>query len=113
MMDWVQSLPLLPAVGFLYLVILLRAGGTYALGRGARKAADRGVAGGVQVAASYLGTVLGGGVCVLVYDRWGWVPANLLLALLTATALGVVIGFREPTREVQVRRPESSTIVTS
>lgn len=42
MMDWVQSLPLLPAVGFLYLVILLRAGGTYALGRGARKAADRG-----------------------------------------------------------------------
>lgn len=42
MMDWVQSLPLLPAVGFLYLVILLRAGGTYALGRGARRAADRG-----------------------------------------------------------------------
>lgn len=42
MMEWVSSLPLLPAVGFLYLVILLRAGGTYALGRGARRAADRG-----------------------------------------------------------------------
>ena len=42
MMEWVQSLPLLPAVAFLYLVILLRAGGTYALGRGARRAADRG-----------------------------------------------------------------------
>lgn len=42
MMEWVSSLPLLPAVGFLYLVILLRAGGTYALGRGARRAAHRG-----------------------------------------------------------------------
>lgn len=42
MMDWVQSLPLLPAVGFLYAVIWLRAGGTYALARGARKAASRG-----------------------------------------------------------------------
>lgn len=42
MMEWVQSLPLLPAVGFLYVVIWLRAGATYALGRGARRAARRG-----------------------------------------------------------------------
>lgn len=42
MMDWVQSLPLLPAIGFLYVVIWFRAGGTYLLGRGARRAADRG-----------------------------------------------------------------------
>jgi membrane protein DedA with SNARE-associated domain len=42
MMDWVQSLPLLPAIGFLYVVIWLRAGGTYLLGRGARRAANRG-----------------------------------------------------------------------
>lgn len=42
MMDWVQTLPLLPAVGFLYAVIWLRAGATYALARGARKAASRG-----------------------------------------------------------------------
>ncbi|GAA2034946.1 MFS transporter [Pseudokineococcus marinus] len=60
--------------------------------------ADRGVAGGVQVAASYLGTVLGGGVCVLVYDRWGWHAAVLLLAALTLVALGVVAAFREPPR---------------
>ncbi len=42
MMEWVKDLPLLPAIAFLYLVILCRAGATYALGRGARKAADRG-----------------------------------------------------------------------
>ena len=42
MMDWVQSLPLLPAIGFLYVVIWARAGGTYLVGRGARKAANRG-----------------------------------------------------------------------
>lgn len=42
MMDWVQSLPLLPAVAFLYVVIWCRAGATYLVGRGARKAVDRG-----------------------------------------------------------------------
>ena len=42
MMDWVQGLPLLPAIGFLYVVIWARAGGTYLLGRGARRAANRG-----------------------------------------------------------------------
>lgn len=42
MMDWVQSLPIVPAIAFLYLVIWLRAGGTYLLGRGARRAANRG-----------------------------------------------------------------------
>lgn len=42
MMDWVESLPLLQAMGFLYVVIWLRAGSTYALGRGARRVARRG-----------------------------------------------------------------------
>lgn len=42
MMEWVQDLPLLPAVAFLYVVIWCRAGGTYLLGRAARRAADRG-----------------------------------------------------------------------
>ncbi|MFC7374579.1 MULTISPECIES: DedA family protein [unclassified Brachybacterium] len=41
-MEWIGSLPLLPAIALLYLVILLRAGGTYALGRGAHRLADRG-----------------------------------------------------------------------
>ncbi|WP_087485292.1 DedA family protein [Brachybacterium massiliense] len=42
MMEWVGELPLLAAVAFLYVVIWCRAGATYLLGRGARKAADRG-----------------------------------------------------------------------
>lgn len=42
MMEWVGELPLVPAVAFLYVVIWLRAGATYLLGRGARRAADRG-----------------------------------------------------------------------
>ncbi|MFC5273446.1 DedA family protein [Brachybacterium sacelli] len=41
-MEWVQSLPLLQAVGLLYVVIWLRAGATYAVGRGARRAVRRG-----------------------------------------------------------------------
>ncbi|SLN05119.1 hypothetical protein FM106_29855 [Brachybacterium faecium] len=41
-MDWIQDLPLLPAVAFLYVVIWCRAGATYLVGRGARKAANRG-----------------------------------------------------------------------
>lgn len=65
---------------------------------------DRGLGNGIQVGGNYLGSVVGGGLAVIVYDRWGWVPAILLLALLTATALGVVIGFREPERATPVRR---------
>lgn len=42
MMDWIGSLPLGPAIGVLYLVVLCRAGATYAVGRAARRAADRG-----------------------------------------------------------------------
>ncbi|QCR55000.1 hypothetical protein C1N80_10505 [Brachybacterium sp. SGAir0954] len=42
MMEWVRSLPLLPAVGVLYVVILCRAGATYAIARGTRSVADRG-----------------------------------------------------------------------
>ena len=41
-MEWIQELPLLPAVAFLYVVIWCRAGATYLVGRGARKAAHRG-----------------------------------------------------------------------
>ncbi|WFE40755.1 MFS transporter [Micromonospora sp. WMMD998] len=61
-------------------------------------AADRGTGNGIQVAASYLGNLLGGGACVLVYDMFGWVPAIGLLAALTAVGLLVVWRFREPER---------------
>ncbi|WBB76104.1 MFS transporter [Micromonospora sp. WMMD1128] len=61
-------------------------------------AADRGTGNGIQVAASYLGNLLGGGACVLVYDMFGWAPAIGLLAALTAVGLLVVWRFREPER---------------
>ncbi|MCZ2818896.1 MFS transporter [Modestobacter sp. VKM Ac-2977] len=63
---------------------------------------DRGLGNGVQVGASYVGTVLGGGLCVLVYDRAGWTAAVLLLAALTLVALVVVLRFREPERDPRV-----------
>ncbi|MDM4719546.1 MFS transporter [Micromonospora sp. WMMA1363] len=65
---------------------------------------ERGTGNGIQVAASYLGNLLGGGACVLVYDRFGWVPAIGLLATLTATGLLVVWRFREPDRTDRVVR---------
>ncbi|MDO3703122.1 MFS transporter [Micromonospora sp. C28SCA-DRY-2] len=64
----------------------------------------RGVGNGIQVAASYLGNLLGGGACVLVYDRFGWAPAVGLLAALTAVGLLVVWRFREPPRTDRVPR---------
>lgn len=73
---------------------------------------DRGLGNGIQVGGNYLGSVVGGGLAVVVYDQWGWVPAILLLALLTATALGVVIAFREPEREVLVRRAGLRELLT-
>ncbi|ATO12617.1 MFS transporter [Micromonospora sp. WMMA2032] len=67
-------------------------------------ASDRGTGNGIQVAASYLGNLLGGGACVLVYDRFGWAAAVGLLAALTAVGLLVVWRFREPERTDRVVR---------
>lgn len=58
----------------------------------------RGDANGIQISASYLGNILGGGACVIIYDRYGWVPAVVLLAALTALGLVVVWRLREPQR---------------
>lgn len=67
-------------------------------------AGTRGTGNGIQVAASYLGNLLGGGACVIVYDRFGWEPAILLLTALTAVGLLVVWRFREPPRTDRVVR---------
>ncbi|WBC16502.1 MFS transporter [Micromonospora sp. WMMA1998] len=67
-------------------------------------ASDRGTGNGIQVAASYLGNLLGGGACVLIYDRFGWAAAVGLLAALTAVGLLVVWRFREPERTDRVVR---------
>ncbi|MFG1867305.1 MFS transporter [Micromonospora arborensis] len=64
----------------------------------------RGTGNGIQVAASYLGNLLGGGACVLIYDQFGWAPAIGLLAAMTAVGLLVVWRFREPPRTDRVAR---------
>ncbi|NYH44729.1 putative MFS family arabinose efflux permease [Micromonospora jinlongensis] len=65
---------------------------------------SRGTGNGIQVAASYLGNLLGGGACVLVYDQFGWAAAIGLLAAMTAVGLLVVWRFREPPRTDRVDR---------
>ena len=67
----------------------------------------RGHGNGIQIAASYLGTVIGGGACVVVYDRYGWVAAITLLAALTATGLITIVLFREAPRS---DRPASTRL---
>jgi predicted MFS family arabinose efflux permease len=59
---------------------------------------ERGTGNGIQIAAAHLGTLVGGGLCVLVYDLYGWVAAITLLAVLTAAGLATIAVFREPPR---------------
>ena len=68
-------------------------------------ARQRGLGNGVQIASSYAGTLIGGGLCVIVYDRFGWIPAILLLAGLTAVGLITILLFREAPR---TDRPETA-----
>ena len=65
-------------------------------------AGERGAGNGVQLAGVSLGTVLGGGVCLIVYDHAGWTAAILLLAALTAVGLVTAWRFREPPRAAAV-----------
>ena len=62
---------------------------------------ERGIANGIQIASGYLGNIIGGGLTVIVYDYFGWAPAMLLLAAMTAVALVVVVTF--PERRVDPR----------
>lgn len=73
---------------------------------------ERGLGNGIQVGGNYLGSVVGGGLAVVVYDRLGWVAAILLLAALTATALAVVVAYREPERAPVAERPGYRDLLT-
>ena len=59
---------------------------------------ERGAGNGIQIAASYAGTLVGGGLCVVVYDRYGWIAAITLLSVLTGIGLVTIALFREPER---------------
>lgn len=58
---------------------------------------------GIQVAASYLGTLVGGGLALLVYDLWGWRAAVFTLVAFTALALVTVARHVEPPRDPATR----------
>lgn len=58
---------------------------------------------GIQVAASYLGTLVGGGLALLVYDLWGWRAAVMTLVFFTALALATVTRYVEPPRAQATR----------
>ncbi|WP_176451709.1 MFS transporter [Enemella dayhoffiae] len=55
----------------------------------------RTLANGIANAAQWVGNVLGGGVVVLVYDRFGWVPAMITLTVLSLAPLPLVLRHRE------------------
>ena len=63
---------------------------------------QRGTGNGIQISAAYLGNLIGGGLCVIVYDRFGWVAAIGLLAVLTAVGLITIFLFREDERPERV-----------
>lgn len=61
----------------------------------AMRGSGRGVANGLQVMGGYLGNLLGGGLTVVVYGLWGWTPAILFLAAVTALPIVTIVLTRE------------------
>lgn len=61
----------------------------------------RGIANGVQQAGGYLGTLLGGGLTVLVYQAAGWRVTLVFVAAMVAVPLIAVLRYREPQRDVK------------
>ncbi|MEV0698908.1 MFS transporter [Saccharopolyspora sp. NPDC050389] len=57
---------------------------------------QQGLANGVQVAAGYAGSLVSGGLSLLVYDWLGWVAAVLVLTAMTAVPGFQLLRFREP-----------------
>lgn len=56
---------------------------------------SRPMANGLANAAQWVGNVLGGGLIVLVYDAFGWIPAMLLLTALSLLPLPMLLRHRE------------------
>lgn len=59
---------------------------------------ERPQANGVQLAASYVGNVVGGGLFLVVYDAGGWVPAVLAVTAVALIPVPFVWTLREPVR---------------
>lgn len=67
---------------------------------------ERGPGNGVQVGGYYLGQIVGGGLMLIAFHRFGWTPAVLFLAAFLALPLLPTLFFQEPPhpRDVQVRK---------
>ena len=65
---------------------------------------ERSIGNGIQKAGGYLGLMVGGGGLLIVYDRWGWSVALIVLAALTAFPLPVLLRWRETPSVPAVRR---------
>ncbi len=57
---------------------------------------DRGLGNGIQVGGYYLGQILGGGLVLVLVDRFGWSAALGAMAVLLALPLPLVAALREP-----------------
>jgi PAT family beta-lactamase induction signal transducer AmpG len=57
---------------------------------------ERGPGNGIQVGGYYLGQIVGGGVLLLLFHRFGWTPAVLAMAAVLALPLVPALRFREP-----------------
>ncbi len=68
----------------------------------------RGNINGLQIGAGFLGEIIGGGLVLVLYDIWGWAPAVLVLAALTALPIYFIRRYREEARE-QVDVPQRVT----
>jgi MFS transporter, PAT family, beta-lactamase induction signal transducer AmpG len=67
---------------------------------------ERGPGNGVQVGGYYLGQIVGGGLMLITFHRFGWTPAVLIMAAFLALPLLPMFVFREPAYpgDAQVRK---------
>lgn len=65
----------------------------------------RGGINGVQIAANFVGDVVGGGFVLVMYDYFGWTPAILTLAAVVAVPIFFIRRFTEPLAPVEANRP--------
>jgi MFS family permease len=73
---------------------------------------SRGPINGLQVGAGFAGDIIGGGLVLVVYDLFGWEPAILTLAALTALPIYFIVRYRErppaePVAMDRVSRPST------
>ena len=85
-------------LGCLLLVTFLAATqdiATDALAIGLLDRSERGIGNGIQVAANYLGAILGGGGMLILLDSWGWTRSLLMMAASVCLLLIPILFHRE------------------